>query len=228
MKYILLLFPVFFLSCSTNKLIVDNENCNSTSINNAVIHSTELNPLIDDTTYVNLKSYSKDFVYNLKYATTDNFLKTKVYDCAACYLRLKTVKALIRANVSFMKLGYRIKVFDCYRPLDVQKLMWQILPNSNYVANPSNGSIHNRGGAVDITLVNTKGTELDMGTVFDYFGVQASHDYTQFSEIIIKNRLLLKSIMVENNFIFYNSEWWHYNLYGSSSDMISNFKWKCD
>ena len=76
---------------------------------------------VNDTTFVNLKNYSKDFVYDMKYATSDNFLKAKVYDCAECFLRLKTVEALIKTNDSFMKLGYKIKLFDCYRPLDIQK-----------------------------------------------------------------------------------------------------------
>src|SRR6478736_1853786 len=123
---------------------------------------------VNDTTFVNLKDYSQDFVYDMKYATDDNFLKSKVYDCAECYLRYKTVKALVLANERFMKKGFKIKIFDCYRPLDIQKRMWAIVPNPQYVANPSKGSIHNRGGAVDITLVDFDGKELDMGTSFDF------------------------------------------------------------
>ena len=133
--------------------------------------------VVNDTSFVNLKEYSSDFVYDMKYATKDNFLKAKVYDCAECYLRLKTAKALILANSKFMKLGYRIKIYDCYRPLDIQKKMWTLVSNPIYVANPSKGSIHNRGGAVDITLVDSNGKELDMGTPFDFFGPEASHNY---------------------------------------------------
>ncbi len=76
---------------------------------------------VSDTVFVNIKEYSKDFVFDMKYATEDNFLKSKVYDCAECVLRYKTVKNLIAANKCFLKKGYRIKLFDCYRPLDVQK-----------------------------------------------------------------------------------------------------------
>ena len=83
----------------------------------------------------------------MKYPTEDNFLKAKVYDCAECFLRLKTVNAIIEANKLFMAKGYKIKFFDCYRPLDVQKKMWQIVSNPQYVADPKKGSIHNRGGA---------------------------------------------------------------------------------
>lgn len=183
---------------------------------------------INDTTFVNLKEYSNDFVFDMKYATADNFLKSKVYDCAECFLRLKTVKAVINANNSFMKLGYKIKFFDCYRPLDVQKKMWKIVSNPSYVADPSKGSIHNRGGAVDITLVDLNGNELDMGTAFDFFGIEAGHNYLNFSSKIIKNRVLLKSIMIENGFNSFDSEWWHYNLKTALNDKISNVKWDCD
>lgn len=184
--------------------------------------------IVNDTTFVNLKDYSKDFVYDMKYATTDNFLKAKVYDCAECFLRLKTVKAMLNANTEFMKKGYKIKIFDCYRPLDIQKKMWEIVPNPEYVANPSKGSIHNRGGAVDITLVDSTGKELDMGTSFDFFGIEASHNYQNISQQIKTNRDVLKTIMIQNGFNSFDSEWWHYNLKSALNDKVSNTKWKCD
>ena len=184
--------------------------------------------IVNDTTFVNLKNYSKDFMYDMKYATSDNFLKAKVYDCAECFLRLKTVEALIEANNSFMKMGYKIKLFDCYRPLDIQKKMWKIVPNPSYVADPSKGSIHNRGGAVDITLVDSNGNELNMGTSFDFFGIEASHNYLNLSQEIKQNRELLKKVMIENGFNSFDSEWWHYNLKSALNDKVSNAKWTCD
>ncbi|WP_374758125.1 M15 family metallopeptidase [Flavobacterium sp. UMI-01] len=185
-------------------------------------------PQVEDTTFVNLKEYSSDFIYDMKYATEDNFLKAKVYDCASCYLRLKTVKALILVNKEFMKKGYRIQLFDCYRPLDIQKKMWAIVPNPEYVANPAKGSIHNRGGAVDITLVDKNGKELDMGTAFDFFGPEASHGYEKLSDEVKKNRQLLKSIMTAKYFNSFDSEWWHYNLKTALNDKVSNEKWECN
>ncbi|RZJ52924.1 MAG: peptidase M15 [Flavobacterium sp.] len=183
---------------------------------------------IADTTFVNLKDYSKDFVYDMKYATDDNFLKAKVYDCAECFLRLKTVKALIAANEDFIKKGYKIKLYDCYRPLSIQKKMWEIVSDPKYVADPKKGSIHNRGGAVDISIVDANGKEVDMGTSFDFFGIQASHNYTKFSKKILSNRKFLKSIMIKNGFNSFDSEWWHYNLKTGLKDNVSNEKWKCD
>jgi D-alanyl-D-alanine dipeptidase len=183
--------------------------------------------VISDTTFVNLKDYSADFVYDMKYATEDNFLKAKVYDCAECFLRLQTVKALVKANAKFMRKGYRIQLFDCYRPLDIQKRMWQIVSNPEYVADPAKGSIHNRGGAVDITLVDTNGKALDMGTPFDFFGPEASHNFDNLPDEVKKNRVLLKRIMQQNGFISFDSEWWHYNLQNASKEKVSNTKWNC-
>lgn len=194
-------------------------------VSNAQIQTSDK---IADTTFVNLKDYSKDFVYDMKYATEDNFLKAKVYDCAECFLRLKTVEALIAANKDFMKKGYKIKLFDCYRPLSIQKKMWEIVSNPEYVADPKKGSIHNRGGAVDISIVDTAGKEVDMGTPFDFFGIQAGHNYTKLSKKVLSNRKYLKKVMVKNGFNSFDSEWWHYNLKTGLQDKVSNQKWKCD
>lgn len=214
-KRSLLLCSLFWIvSCKSQSAISAIEGKNSV--------------LISDTTFVNLKEYSPDFVYDMKYATSDNFMKAKVYDCAECFLRLKTIKGLVEANKKFMEKGYRIKIFDCYRPLDIQKKMWKIVSNPEYVANPAKGSIHNRGGAVDITLVDYNGKELDMGTSFDYFGIEASHNYLNVSEKIKRNRKLLKKIMIQKGFNSFDSEWWHYNLKSGLNDKISNTKWDCD
>lgn len=185
-------------------------------------------PFVEDTTFVKLRDYSNDFIYDMKYATEDNFLKAKVYDCAECMLRLKTVKALIAANNDFMKKGYRIKLYDCYRPLDIQKKMWEIVSNPEYVADPKKGSIHNRGGAVDISLVDVTGKEVDMGTPFDFFGIEASHNFKQLSKQILSKRAYLKKTMIQNGFNSFDSEWWHYNLKTGLKDKVANQKWNCN
>lgn len=213
-KPFVLLCSVFcIVSCKSQTIISDAQEKN--------------NPVINDTTFVNLKEYSQDFVYDMKYATSDNFLKAKVYDCAECFLRLKTVTALVEANKKFMEKGYKIKIFDCYRPLDIQKKMWKIVSNPEYVADPAKGSIHNRGGAVDITLVDSNGKELDMGTSFDFFGIEASHNYPNVSKAVKENRTTLKTIMTSSGFNSFDSEWWHYNLKSGLNDTVSNVKWDC-
>ena len=203
----------WFVSCKSQNVVLNKDQAKETSVN--------------DSTFVNLKQYSQDFEYDMKYATEDNFLKAKVYDCAECFLRLKTVNALIDANKKFLEKGYKIKIFDCYRPLDIQKKMWKIVSNPKYVADPAKGSIHNRGGAVDITLIDSLGKELDMGTPFDFFGIEASHNYPNVSDNVKQNRILLKTIMTSSGFNSFDSEWWHYNLKTALNDAVSNAKWDC-
>ncbi|WP_304347879.1 M15 family metallopeptidase [Capnocytophaga leadbetteri] len=178
--------------------------------------------------FVRLKDLSSDFVYELKYATPDNFLKQAVYDCGECYLRKSTAEALVKANKAFIQLGYRIKLFDCYRPLSVQKKMWKILPGTHYVANPAKGSKHNRGAAVDLTLVDAQGKELNMGTPFDFFGKEAHHTYTQHSKEVLENRKLLKETLDKFNFKSIYSEWWHYEYRPEMQSKVENFEWQCN
>ena len=178
--------------------------------------------------FVRLKDLSPDFVYELKYATPDNFLKQAVYDCGECYLRKSTAEALVKANEAFKQLGYRIKLFDCYRPLRVQKKMWKILPGTHYVANPAKGSKHNRGAAVDLTLVDAQGKELNMGTPFDFFGKEAHHTYTQHSKEVLENRKLLKETLDKFNFKSIYSEWWHYEYRPEMQSKVENFEWQCN
>ena len=178
--------------------------------------------------FVRLKDLSPDFVYELKYATPDNFLKQAVYDCGECYLRKSTAEALVKANEAFKQLGYRIKLFDCYRPLSVQKKMWKILPGTHYVANPAKGSKHNRGAAIDLTLVDAEGKELNMGTPFDFFGKEAHHTYTQHSKEVLENRKLLKETLDKYNFKSIYSEWWHYEYRPEMQSKVENFEWQCN
>ena len=178
--------------------------------------------------FVRLKDLSADFVYELKYATPDNFLKQAVYDCGECYLRKSTAEALVKANEAFKQLGYRIKLFDCYRPLSVQKKMWKILPGTHYVANPAKGSKHNRGAAVDLTLVDAQGKELNMGTPFDFYGKEAHHTYTEHPKEVLENRKLLKETLNKYNFKSIYSEWWHYEYRPEIQSKVENFEWQCN
>lgn len=233
MRYLFLLFLIWIYACKqkivkqaateTDKkdsiIIIDEEKTDSIALKSF--------EGLADTTFVRLADFSTDFSYEMRYATTNNFLKTKVYDCAECYTRVKTAKALLAANAEFMAKGFRIKFFDCYRPHSVQYKMWDVVPNPQYVADPRKGSIHNKGGAVDITLEDLAGNELDMGTDFDFFGKRAHHDYLNLSDQILENRELLKETMEKHGFWSIRTEWWHYNLRIGSNDKVSNFKWPC-
>lgn len=182
---------------------------------------------LNDSAFVSLRVIDSTFIYDLKYATLDNFLKEKVYDCDDCLLRYATIKKLLKAHNEFKKLGYKIKFFDCYRPLSIQKKMWKIYPDKRYVADPKKGSNHNRGTAVDITLVDSLGVDLEMGTDFDHFGNKAHHAYPYLSKKTLENRKLLKSVMESHGFWSITSEWWHYNLNASYKYKVSDFITEC-
>ncbi|CAM4216930.1 M15 family metallopeptidase [Zobellia nedashkovskayae] len=236
--YSTLILFVFFMSCGdkpkAEKNVEKNEGVTTQQVD-TVVKEKEVPKKIfktfdklADTTFVRLADFSDGFGYELRYATKNNFLKEKVYDCPECYTRVITAKALLKANEDFKKSGVRIKFFDCYRPNSVQYKMWKIVPNPQYVANPKKGSIHNKGGAVDITLESLDGEELDMGTDFDFFGKRAYHDNFDLPKEILENRKLLKETMEKHGFWSTRTEWWHYNLDGAHKYPIANFKWDCN
>lgn len=188
----------------------------------------ELNHKACDTCFISLNKFDHDISFDFRYSTSNNFLKEAVYDCVDCVLRKEVIEALIRVNKNLQVKGYRLCLFDCYRPLDIQKKMWDIYPNSKYVANPyKNGSKHNRGGAVDLTIETLNGEELDMGTDFDYFGVEAHTYFNELSEKVLNNRKVLRDAMLKEGFSTINSEWWHFNFNNSKNYELSNFKFDC-
>jgi len=176
--------------------------------------------------WVELKTLDSTFVYDIRYATTNNFVHKKMYSCGKCFLRKEVAFLLLKIQKKLLQKDMRLKLFDCYRPGKVQQELWKIMPNPSYVANPRKGSMHNRGVAVDLTIVDSAGNELDMGTNFDYFGKEAYHSYTNFPEKILKNRILLKSIMQQYGFEPIKSEWWHYS-FRKKSFPLAQWEWEC-
>ena len=184
-------------------------------------------PSIEDK-FVNIKTLSPEILLDMKYATADNFLGQVVYDCGECYLRKATAQALVAAQKDFVARGYSLKLFDCYRPLSVQKKMWKILPGTHYVANPAKGSKHNRGAAVDLTLVEiATGKEVDMGTPFDTFSPKAHHSYTDLPKEVLVHRQLLKEVLGKHNFKPIFSEWWHYEYRPEMTSPVEDLAWPC-
>lgn len=178
---------------------------------------------------VNLEELSTEFAYEIRYATPDNFIGEILYDCAKCLLRPEVAEALLEANQYFCELGYRIKIYDCYRPLDVQKKMWAKVPKPGYVGNPyGNGSIHNRGAAVDMTLETLDGYYVEMGSDYDYFGREAHTDNYNFSKEILDNRKLLFEGMRKFGFSTIRTEWWHFNYKRNRSYKTLNIPLPCD
>jgi D-alanyl-D-alanine dipeptidase len=162
---------------------------------------------------------------DVKYATQDNFTKQKLYNVSKAYGALTMANSLRLVQDSLKKLNLGIKVFDAYRPRTVQFLMWDIYPDPNFVADPMSGSRHNRGSAIDLTLINLKtGKELAMPTPFDDFTSKAGHDYNNLPDSILTNRSILRTTMEKCGFEFYNSEWWHYNHIASKSYPLKDFQ----
>ncbi len=160
---------------------------------------------------VDIKDVSPHIIVDMKYATEDNFTKKRLYDSNTCFLRKSTAAKLDAVQKKLEGLNLGLKVWDCYRPLAIQRVLWTILPDERYVANPETGSRHNRASAVDVTLVDSQGKELQMPTGFDDFSVRADHHYQDLPEQAIRNRELLKGLMEKAGFIPLTEEWWHYD-----------------
>ena len=160
---------------------------------------------------VDIKEVNPRVVVDMKYASEDNFTKRKLYDSNTCFLRKPTAVKLDAVQKELEKMNLGLKVWDCYRPLAVQWIFWKILPDERYVANPETGSRHNRASAVDLTLVDSRGKELQMPTGFDDFSSRADHHYRDLPAEAIRNRELLKSLMEKAGFISLPEEWWHYD-----------------
>lgn len=167
------------------------------------------------------------FSLDIRYASENNFMKQSIYDCPRCFLDIRTAKMLKEASIEFKKHSYKILLFDCYRPLPFQEKLWNLMPNATYVTPPSKGSMHNRGSAVDISLLKTDGRSVDMGTDYDHFGKNAHYDYIEIDSSIIANRQLLRSTMEKYGFRGIRTEWWHFSNQESPAD-LSDWLWPCD
>jgi D-alanyl-D-alanine dipeptidase len=163
---------------------------------------------------INLKQKIPSLVLDLRYATTNNFMQEKLYPLlSTTWLRKPAADSLAIIQQQLKEMGLGLKIFDAYRPYSVTEKMWEPVKDDRYAADPRKGSGHNRGIAVDLTLINLKtGAELNMGTGFDNFTDTAHHAFTNLPEEILQNRLLLKKIMEQHGFKALDTEWWHYSL----------------
>lgn len=191
------------------------QKSNSLSRLESYLHSKDL---------VNIQTLDPSIKADLKYATTDNFTKTILYDTLLnIYAHPIAAKKLIKAQKILKTINPELSllVYDAVRPLSVQKKMYKVVQNTKYaayVANPSRTGLHNYGMAIDLTICDSKGNPLDMGTPFDYFGRAAGINREE--ELIaqglltrqqVKNRLLLRKVMTDAGFLTIRGEWWHFN-----------------
>lgn len=156
---------------------------------------------------------------SLAYATPHNFTGQPVYlPRAKCYLHSDAAKCLAIAIEIAKIQGYGIKVFDAYRPPEAQWILWNHTPDPDFLADPRKGSPHSRGVAVDLTLLDADGNEVDMGTAFDAFTPQSHHGNREISAEAQRNRLILMGIMTTAGWDFYRNEWWHYQLFNARAN----------
>lgn len=161
---------------------------------------------------VDVSARVPDAVIDLRYATGENFLHRAVYPKGArCLLRESVVVRLVQAAETLRAQGLRLKLYDCYRPRAVQEAMWKIYPHRGYVADPKTGSHHNRGTAVDLTLVDAAGRGLEMPTPFDSFERAAHANDTSSSALAQQHRGELRAAMEAAGFKVNPMEWWHYD-----------------
>lgn len=168
-------------------------------------------PEPEDDAFVRVLNHLPNARQELFYATEENFTGRPIYDFFDVYLRYGTVKKLQVVAKILEEQGLYFKFWDGFRPVSAQFRLWEVCPDSNFVANPNVGfSSHSRGNTVDVTLVDGEGRELDMPTGFDDFSARADRDYSDCTDAQAANARLLERVMEENGFKGYYGEWWHF------------------
>ena len=163
---------------------------------------------------VDLNKNNRGLVFDLRYAGTNNFMHQKLYpSIKTTYLRKAAADSLAVVQQELQNKGLGLKIFDAYRPYSVTEKLWEPVKDDRYAADPKKGSGHNRGIAVDLTIIKLDNKEeLNMGTGFDNFSDTAHHAFKNLPEAVLQNRLLLKSTMEKHGFKALDTEWWHYYL----------------
>ena len=164
---------------------------------------------------VEIKKIIPQIQLDIRYATTNNFTHHIMYKQARAFARLPVVMALKDVEDELKTQGLGLKIYDAYRPYTVTAHFYEVTPDTNFVADPRKGSKHNRGCAIDLSLIDLKtGKELDMPTGFDSFSKKAAANYPDLPQAEIANRELLKSVMQKHGFHVIGTEWWHYDFNG--------------
>ncbi len=164
---------------------------------------------------VALAGFVPGVILDIRYATSDNLMHHPVYALPVAFLRRPAAESLRAVAEELRPLGYGLKVFDGYRPYKVTVQFYEAYHDSNFVASPYTGSRHNRGCAVDLTLVDlATGKEPEMPTGYDAFTKEAAADYAGASSAAMQNRKVLQDAMLRHGFLLYPGEWWHFDFAG--------------
>ncbi len=234
-NFIALLFLVaFFTTCKTpdkqkSTDTLSKDSTLPTSVDSAIAQPATIRKSIDydSALWSDISFINSDIIVDMKYATTDNFVKEKMYECSRCFLRPEVALAISDIQTGLESQGLGLKVLDCFRPRPIQWKLWNKVPDPRFVADPRKGSMHNRGIAVDLTLVDHNGKELNMGTPYDFFGPEAYSDYKHLPDSILERRKLLRKIMTTHGFKGISTEWWHFSWTGKAHP-LSDMLWKCE
>ncbi len=174
--------------------------------------SVKTNP---DNELVNLEKFIPGLLLEIGYATTNNFTGTKIYTLARAYARKPVAEALKKIQADLKKQGLELKIFDGYRPYSATVMFYETYHDTTYVASPYKGSRHNRGCALDLTIIDSKtGKELQMPTEWDSFKKEAWPTTPVADPVIRKNRKTLIDAMEKHGFKVNASEWWHFDFVG--------------
>lgn len=173
---------------------------------------------------VNLEKFVPHILLDIRYATKNNFTGEPVYRIARAFARKPVAVALKKAQADFEKLGYRIKIYDGYRPYSATVKFYELMKgDTTYVANPYKGSRHNRGCAIDMTLVDkATGKELQMPTEYDAMQKESWPSTPVSNPEAQKNREILIQVMEKHGFKVYSTEWWHFDFVGWEKFEVMN------
>lgn len=168
-----------------------------------------------DMELVDLESVIPGIVLDIRYARADNFTGEIIYTLPKAFARRPVAAALQRVQAELAELNLGLKVYDAYRPYAATVRFYQVYPDPDFVADPRYGSRHNRGCAVDVTLIHLdSGLEIPMPTDYDEFSERAHPEYPDLPQEVIGNRQLLFDIMAWHGFAHYPTEWWHFDFSG--------------
>lgn len=225
-----LIFTIYFFynSDGQNSIIVPKNEYNLQIVDNKRLY----NGLVayDSSLYlVSLTDCISGVILDLRYSTNRNFMNHPMYpkNTKMTYLRLPAAFALKMVEDELALKKMHLKIFDAYRPYSVTIKFWKAIQDERYVANPAKGSGHNKGLAVDLTIVDSTGKELDMGTDFDNFTDTAYHEFANLPSKVLENRKMLKSIMAKHGFKPLDSEWWHYIFDFKEFSPLYSLSFKC-
>lgn len=233
--YLLLLFGLLLQQCISNDSSTSTEQVSPDTapvdtvavVVEPFMETTRPVPDFDTLEWADIHFLDESILLDMRYATTNNFVEEKMYDCGRCFLRPEVAQKVVKVHQQLQARGLGLKMFDCYRPRPIQWKLWEKVPDKRYVSDPRKGSMHNRGAAVDLTIVDSRGQPLDMGTTYDFFGPEAWSTYQNLSDTVLANRKLLKSVLEAEGFRGIRTEWWHFS-YPGKGYALSDMLWNCE